>query len=98
MKAKKLSYQELELIEISQSGFKNFQQKCFSWLGKFWNFLIEFCTKEPELKIVEEKDHAGNTYYYIHDTRTDKSFYCASKEEVLIWLERRYYQKSTNGF
>lgn len=54
--------------------------------------------KEPELQILEEKDDAGNTYCCIHDPRTDKSFYCASKEEVLIWLERRYYQKNTNGF
>lgn len=98
MKSKQVSYQELELIEISESRFQKFKLKCFSWLGKFWNALIDFCMKELELQIVEHKDRAGNTYYYIHVPRTDKSFYCASKEEVLIWLERRYYQQNTNGF
>ncbi|MFB2938725.1 hypothetical protein ACE1B6_26030 [Aerosakkonemataceae cyanobacterium BLCC-F154] len=97
MKNKQLSYQELELIEISQTGFQNFKLKCFSWLVKFWGFLVEVCTKEPELKIVERKDRAGNTFYYIDDPMTDRSFYCASEEEVLIWLERRYYQQNNKG-
>lgn len=97
MKNKQLSYQELELIEISESRFQNFKIKCFSWLSQFWDFLIDFCIKEPELKIVERKDRAGNTCYYIDDPVTDRSFYCASEEEALIWLERRYYQQNNKG-
>lgn len=98
MKTKQVSYQELELIEISQSRFKKFKLKCFSWLGNFWNSLINFCTKEPELRIIERKDSSGNTSYYIDDPMTDRSFYCASEEEALIWLERRFYHRKNDGF
>ncbi|MFB2894057.1 hypothetical protein ACE1CI_14195 [Aerosakkonemataceae cyanobacterium BLCC-F50] len=98
MKTEQLSYQELELIEISPSKFQQFKIKYFSWLSKFWNFIVECCIREPELKIVEQKDGAGNICYYIHDPLTDRSFYCASEQEVLIWLEQRYYQGNINGF
>lgn len=96
MKTNPLPYQELELIYPEKEAKKNQSNKVFSWLNKAWCFVVDVLNRETEIKIQEKCDRQGNTYWYVYDPATNVSSYLATEEEVLSWIEERYYRQNTS--
>lgn len=70
------------------------QKKASFWLktSKLLQKFLLVLTKEPEPIIRYKKSSFGNNYWYAYDPKTGRSAHLASEEEVLIWLEERYYR------
>jgi hypothetical protein len=60
-------------------------------LHQIWNSWINALTN-TEPKIERKCDRAGNCYFQVYDPITGRSSTFGSAEEILYWLEARYYQ------
>ncbi|MBD2613925.1 hypothetical protein H6G94_22055 [Nostoc punctiforme FACHB-252] len=91
------SRQQLHQRCTSNSDSKVPHQNQFSiqlLLGKFWRWFVDFLYKEPEPEVWERRDSQGNVWWFAYDPATGKSASLASEQEVLIWIEQLYYQKT----
>ncbi|MBD2681898.1 MULTISPECIES: hypothetical protein [Nostoc] len=98
------SRQQLHQRFTSSSDSKVPYQDQFSiqlLLGKFWRWFVDFLYKEPEPEVWERRDaygglrlRQGNTWWFAYDPATGKSASLGSEQEVLIWIEQLYYQKT----
>lgn len=98
MKASWKRYKELELIpdamwESVLKEAKLNRLKSFSWLNKFWDFVVNITTKSNEPHIQEKRDRSGYTWWEIYDPLTGRSSCFSTRAEVLAWLEQRYYRE-----
>ncbi|AFZ61215.1 hypothetical protein H6G54_29250 [Anabaena cylindrica FACHB-243] len=61
---------------------------------KFWRRFVDFLYREPEPEVWERRDRHGNIWWSAYDPATGQSAYLASEQEVMIWIEQIYYQKT----
>lgn len=55
-----------------------------------WNWLIDSYTHQPEPKVWQSTDRQGQLCWHAYDPVTNRSFWCASEDEMRCWLEERY--------
>lgn len=96
MKPQRIIDQELELISDSQPTTRK-NKLLLKWLGKVWQVLVMLMTQEPEIRIWQSCDRAGNTWWHIYNPATDESASLLSEEELIDWIEQSYSkQEKTN--
>lgn len=82
-------YKELELIpdSVPQPQLTYPDEKP-AWFGKIWKWLTEFSKPNYEPKIWQTTDNNGATWWNVYDPIAAHTFYMASEEEVLFWLDQ----------
>jgi hypothetical protein len=61
-------------------------------LRQFGQRIWKALTSEPQLKVWQSKDHAGNVWYRVYDPKTGRTACLASEEEVRMWIEESFYR------
>ncbi|NJO43864.1 MAG: hypothetical protein HC865_25690 [Cyanobacteria bacterium RU_5_0] len=81
-------------LETAQSTAKKpiFKQFTF-WLTKASDALFDFLLAEPiiEPKITQVQGRNGEVFWEIYDSRTGRTIYCMTENEVFEWLDSRHY-------
>ncbi|WP_019498030.1 hypothetical protein [Pseudanabaena sp. PCC 6802] len=84
-------YCDLELIPTEQSDRSVSKvQSILTLIGNLWQSAIAYLTKEPELKLWQNKDRLGHMHWHANDPVTGKSVSFASELEMLSWIENLY--------
>lgn len=87
-----LNYEELELISPRQPESSAPKLTLLSVLKDIGRYLLSALTKESGLRIWLSQDRFGNIWWNVYDPKTGESVQRDSEQEILIWLEERYYR------
>jgi hypothetical protein len=68
-----------------------------SWLGRYWQTLIDGFSRQPELRIRQRRDLQGNLWWIVDDPITNQSAQLASEDEVRLWIEQSYQRRSRHS-
>ncbi|MCL6436057.1 MAG: hypothetical protein K6T90_17965 [Leptolyngbyaceae cyanobacterium HOT.MB2.61] len=84
-------YKELELIPDSvPEPIRIYPPSTPSWFTKIWQKLVDALNANNEPKIWRTIEADGKAWWNVYDSNTGHTFYMASEEEVLIWLDQHY--------
>jgi len=85
-----LEYQQLELIipESSKYRLKPVYKKLLNDIGKF---LVRHLFVSPDVQIWCTYDDQRNIWWNAYDPVSRRSIYRLSEEQMLVWVEQRYY-------
>lgn len=84
-----LEYQRLELIipESPQHRLK----RVYKRLKDIGKFLSRHLLVSPNLHVWCTCDDQGNIWWNAYDPTSRRSVYHLSEEQMLVWVEQRYY-------
>jgi hypothetical protein len=90
-----LNYQKLELI--SEQSIRQPQHSAvWAFLTDLWHLTMASLTNGVEPYIWQTRDRQGNLWWMVYDAIAQKTIRFASADEVLIWLETRFSNRSSN--
>jgi hypothetical protein len=69
-------------------------KKLTNQLKRFGQWIWNALTSEPELKIWQRQDRAGNVWYQVYDPKSGRTACLASEEEVRMWIEESFYRRN----
>ncbi|NCJ04936.1 hypothetical protein GS597_00045 [Synechococcales cyanobacterium C] len=64
-----------------------------SWLGRYWQALLDSFSRQPEFRIRQRRDRKGNLWWDVYDPITNQYASLASEDEVRIWIEQSYHHR-----
>lgn len=96
MKTKWETYKELELIpdSVLEPRFHYLSKQASSiwnWLNIIWDILNDWLIYNSEPHIYEMRDRDGTVFWRVYDPVTKNTYSFSSRNEVVDWLESRYY-------
>ena len=63
-----------------------------NFIGKvFQNIKRSLIIDKSEPQIEQKRDRFGNSYWQVHDYKTNKFYTFDCDREVRVWLEKRYH-------
>lgn len=88
---KETLYKELELIPAMVSQPKNTGLGMIAnYFKKIWQAFTDAMAVDYEPRITPMIDHDGNSWWEVYDPIACRTFYMATEEEVLCWLDQRH--------
>lgn len=64
--------------------------KLLSHLNIFWQYLLKIFADKPQLRVWNQIDHAGNSWWHVYDYATHYSASFGSKAQMLRWIKQFY--------
>ncbi|NJM65993.1 MAG: hypothetical protein HC851_10165 [Acaryochloris sp. RU_4_1] len=68
-----------------------------SWLGRYWQALLDSFSCQSEFRIRQRRDRQGNLWWIVYDPITNQSAQLASEDEVRLWIEQFYQRRSRHS-
>lgn len=62
-------------------------------IHQIWQAIAIILPLSDEPQIYQKHDHQGNVYFHVYDPVTNSSFTFHSEQEVLVWLDERFYHR-----
>lgn len=91
------NHKETEATFTPTPDVQGFNFKGISLFIRIWNYVLGIFDVNNEPRIKKMTDNSENTWWKIYDPVKDKTFKVFSKEDLLIWLEERHYQRKSNN-
>lgn len=85
-----LNYERLELIS-RPAPIAEPQPSAMNWLYSIGRKIVDFFSVNSELQIWQTTEPTGETWWRAYDPVSGQSAWLASEDEVLEWVENRYY-------
>lgn len=82
--------QKLELIPPQLADRYAPRSSISTWVWQAWRWLINAASKQPELKVWQERDRSGAQSWRVYDPTTGFTANLSSEWEVIAWIELRY--------
>jgi hypothetical protein len=91
-----LTYQELEQISGQPIRKSKPYPAIRTLLTDLWHLTLASLSNGPEPYIWQTRDRHGNLWWMVHDAIAQTTIRFASADEVQIWLETRFSNRSPN--
>lgn len=87
-----LEYQQIELIiPEPQRRLKARIVRGFQAVGRSLSQLSQPLFKQPDVQVWCRRDESGNVWWSAYDPASQRSVDHISQEQMLVWIEQRYY-------
>jgi hypothetical protein len=66
------------------------------WLDKLGHFFAMLFTESNDIRIRQHRDRNGQLYWYVYDSRTQRSGTFYSESDLRAWIERGFLTTQTH--